>query len=142
MSGVGIMALAGIVVRNGILLVEFTDLLISQGMELKKAVSEAAKTRMTPVILTALAATLGLIPLAVGLNIDFVTLFNSFDPHIFFGGDNAAFWKPLSWTMIFGLIFGTFLTLFLVPVMYLISARLKERLLKRKVQEELAADSH
>lgn len=142
MSGVGIMALAGIVVRNGILLVEFTDLLISQGMELKKAVAEAAKTRMTPVILTALAATLGLIPLAVGLNIDFVTLFSEFNPHIFFGGDNAAFWKPLSWTMIFGLIFGTFLTLFLVPVMYLISARLKERLLKRKAHEELVTDSH
>lgn len=142
MSGVGIMALAGIVVRNGILLVEFTDLLISQGMEVKKAVAEAAKTRMTPVILTALAATLGLIPLAVGLNIDFVTLFSEFNPHIFFGGDNAAFWKPLSWTMIFGLIFGTFLTLFLVPVMYLISARLKERLLKRKAHEELIADSH
>lgn len=128
MSGVGIMALAGIVVRNGILLVEFTDLLISQGVELKEAIIEAAKTRMTPVLLTAMAATLGLVPLAVGLNIDFVTLFTEFNPHIFFGGDNAAFWAPLSWTMIFGLIFGTFLTLFLVPVMYLLSARLKVRL--------------
>lgn len=128
MSGVGIMALAGIVVRNGILLVEFTDLLISQGVQLKEAIIEAAKTRMTPVLLTAMAATLGLVPLAVGLNIDFVTLFTEFNPHIFFGGDNAAFWAPLSWTMIFGLIFGTFLTLFLVPVMYLLSARLKARL--------------
>jgi multidrug efflux pump len=128
MSGVGIMALAGIVVRNGILLVEFTDLLLAQGMELKTAIIEAAKTRMTPVILTAMAATLGLIPLAVGLNIDFVTLFTEFNPHIFFGGDNVAFWGPLSWTMIFGLIFGTFLTLFLVPVMYLIRTRLKERI--------------
>jgi multidrug efflux pump len=127
MSGVGIMALAGIVVRNGILLVEFTDLLISQGVELKEAIIEASKTRMTPVILTAMAATLGLIPLAVGLNIDFVTLFTEFNPHIFFGGDNVAFWGPLSWTMIFGLIFGTFLTLFLVPVMYLLTTRLKER---------------
>lgn len=141
MSGVGIMALAGIVVRNGILLVEFSDLLVSQGMEVKKAIAEAAKTRMTPVILTALAATLGLIPLAVGLNIDFVTLFTDFNPHIFFGGDNAAFWKPLSWTMIFGLIFGTFLTLFLVPVMYLIAARLKERLLKKKAHDEIAEES-
>jgi multidrug efflux pump subunit AcrB len=119
MSGVGIMALAGIVVRNGILLVEFTDLLISQGMELKEAIIEAARTRMTPVLLTAMAATLGLIPLAVGFNIDFVTLFTELNPHIFFGGDNVAFWAPLSWTMIFGLIFGTFLTLFMVPVMYL-----------------------
>jgi len=128
MSGVGIMALAGIVVRNGILLVEFTDLLISQGVELKEAIVEASKTRMTPVLLTAMAATLGLVPLAVGFNIDFVTLFSEFNPHIFFGGDNAAFWAPLSWTMIFGLIFGTFLTLFLVPVMYLLSVNLKAKL--------------
>jgi multidrug efflux pump subunit AcrB len=130
MSGVGIMALAGIVVRNGILLVEFTDLLISQGVELREAIIEASKTRMTPVLLTAMAATLGLVPLAVGFNIDFVTLFTDFNPHIYFGGDNAAFWAPLSWTMIFGLIFGTFLTLFLVPVMYLLSVKLKARLMK------------
>lgn len=131
MTGVGLMALAGIVVRNGILLVEFTDLLISQGVELKEAIIEAAKTRMTPVLLTAMAATLGLVPLAVGFNIDFVELFTNFNPHIFFGGDNVAFWGPLSWTMIFGLIFGTFLTLFLVPVMYLLAARLKERVFKK-----------
>jgi len=129
------MALAGIVVRNGILLVEFTDLLISQGVELKEAIIEAAKTRMTPVLLTAMAATLGLVPLAVGFNIDFITLFTEFNPHIFFGGDNVAFWGPLSWTMIFGLIFGTFLTLFLVPVMYLMTARLKARIFKKKKQE-------
>ncbi len=130
MSGIGVMALAGIVVRNGILLVEFTDLLLSQGVELKEAIIEASKTRMTPVLLTAMAATLGLIPLAIGLNIDFVTLFTEFNPHIFFGGDNVAFWGPLSWTMIFGLIFGTVLTLFLVPVMYLLVARLKEKVFR------------
>ncbi len=138
MSGVGIMALAGIVVRNGILLVEFTDLLVSQGVELKEAITEAAKTRMTPVLLTAMAATLGLIPLAVGLNIDFVDLFTEFNPHIFFGGDNVAFWGPLSWTMIFGLIFGTFLTLFMVPVMYLLAARLKQRLFGKKTIEQVS----
>jgi len=138
MSGVGIMALAGIVVRNGILLVEFTDLLISQGVELKEAIVEASKTRMTPVLLTAMAATLGLIPLAVGLNIDFVTLFTEFNPHIFFGGDNVAFWGPLSWTMIFGLIFGTFLTLFLVPVMYLLVARLKARVFKNRTKTQVS----
>lgn len=120
MSGVGILALAGIVVRNGILLVEFTDLLISQGMPMKEAIVEASKTRMTPVLLTAMAATLGLIPLAVGLNIDFVTLFTELNPHVFFGGDNVRFWGPLSWTMIFGIIFGTFLTLIFVPTMYLV----------------------
>lgn len=130
MTGVGVMALAGLVVRNGILLVEFTDLLRSQGVELKEAIMEAAKTRMTPVILTTLAATIGLIPLAVGLNIDFVTLFTELNPHIFFGGDNVAFWGPLSWTMIFGLIFGTFLTLVLVPVLYLLTTKLEEKVFK------------
>ncbi|HMJ67276.1 MAG TPA: efflux RND transporter permease subunit [Cyclobacteriaceae bacterium] len=135
MVGVGIMALVGVVVRNGILLVEFTDLLRSQGMELREAIAEASKTRMTPVLLTAMAATLGLIPLAVGLNIDFVTMFTELNPHIFFGGDNAAFWGPLSWTMVFGLIFGTFLTLFVVPAMYLLTAKLKERVFRnRKVE--------
>jgi multidrug efflux pump subunit AcrB len=120
MSGIGIVALAGIVVRNGILLVEFTDLLIEQGMEVREAVIEAGRTRMTPVLLTATATMLGLIPLAVGLNMDFTTLFTEFNPHIYFGGDNVAFWGPLSWTMIFGLAFATFLTLILVPCMYLL----------------------
>lgn len=120
MSGIGIVALAGIVVRNGILLVEFTDLLIEEGMPIKEAVIEAGRTRMTPVLLTATATMLGLIPLAVGLNIDFTTLFTEFNPHLYFGGDNVAFWGPLSWTMIFGLAFATFLTLVLVPCMYLL----------------------
>lgn len=120
MSGVGIVALAGIVVRNGILLVEFTDLMMEQGMDIKEAIIEAGRTRMTPVLLTATATILGLIPLAVGLNIDFVTLFSEFDPKLYFGGDNVAFWGPLSWTMIFGLSFATFLTLILVPCMLLI----------------------
>jgi multidrug efflux pump subunit AcrB len=134
MTGVGIMALAGLVVRNGILLVEFIELLVLQGIPLREAIAEAAKTRMTPVMLTTIAATIGLIPLAVGLNIDFVTLFTEFNPHIYFGGDNVAFWGPLSWTMIFGLLFGTVLTLILVPVMYLLTYKLKERVSKKKIR--------
>ncbi len=133
MTGIGIVALAGIVVRNGILLVEFTDLLREQGMELREAIIEAGKTRMTPVLLTATATMLGLIPLAVGLNIDFVKLFTELNPHIFFGGDSVAFWGPLSWTMIFGLSFATFLTLVLVPAMYLISERFKLKMKKQPV---------
>ena len=129
MTGIGIVALAGIVVRNGILLVEFTDLLRGQGMPLREAIIEAGKTRMTPVILTASATILGLIPLAVGLNIDFVTLFTELNPHLFFGGDSVAFWGPLSWTMIFGLSFATFLTLILVPVMYLLGFNMKWKVL-------------
>jgi multidrug efflux pump len=118
MCGLGFVALAGLVVRNGILLVEFADMLMKQGSSALDAAIEAGKIRMTPVILTAIAAILGLIPLAVGFNIDFVTMFSKLNPHIFFGGDSVAFWGPLSWTMIFGLSFATFLTLLLVPVMY------------------------
>lgn len=125
MMGIGIVALAGIVVRNGILLVEFADLKIEEGKSTYDAILEAGRTRMTPVLLTAAATTLGLIPLAVGLNIDFAELFTTFNPHIFFGGDSVAFWGPLSWTMIFGLIFATFLTLILVPVMYILVDKIK-----------------
>lgn len=128
MTGIGIVALAGIVVRNGILLVEFTDLLMEQGMPLKEAIIEAGKTRMTPVLLTATATMLGLVPLAVGFNIDFLSLLETGNPHIFFGGDSVAFWGPLSWTMIFGLSFATFLTLILVPCMYYLNETGKARL--------------
>ncbi|MVN21696.1 efflux RND transporter permease subunit [Mucilaginibacter arboris] len=135
MTGVGIIALAGVVVRNGILLVEFTDMLIEQGTSVHDAVVEAGHTRMTPVLLTATAAILGLIPLAVGFNIDFVGLFTHFEPHIHFGGDNVAFWGPLAWTMIFGLGFATIITLILVPCMYLIRVNLKNRLFGKKEKE-------
>lgn len=130
MVGVGIIALAGIVVRNGILLVEFTDSLREEGHSLKEALIEAGKARMTPVLLTATATMLGLIPLAVGLNIDFVTLFTELNPHIYFGGDNVAFWGPLSWTMIFGLSFATFLTLIMVPVMYILDEKITDRVIR------------
>jgi multidrug efflux pump len=130
MTGVGIIALAGIVVRNGILLVEFTEILLNGGMPLKEAIVEAGRTRMTPVLLTASATILGLIPLATGLNIDFIRLFTDGDPHIFFGGDNVAFFGPLSWTMIFGLAFATFLTLVLVPALLYLAESLKMRLIK------------
>ncbi|MCW3103276.1 MAG: acriflavin resistance protein [Bacteroidetes bacterium] len=127
MTMVGIIALGGVVVRNGILLIEFAEMSRAEGMSLYEATVEAGRTRMTPVILTATAAILGLIPLAVGLNIDFETLFASGNPQLYFGGDNVVFWGPLSWTMIFGLSFATLLTLLLVPAMYLMSERLKRK---------------
>lgn len=132
MSGIGIVALAGIVVRNGILLVEFMDLMLAEGMSPYDAILEAGRTRMTPVVLTATAAILGLIPLAVGLNIDFATLFTELNPHIYFGGDNVAFWGPLAWTMIYGLSFATFLTLIIVPVLCLLSFKFKAWLKSKK----------
>ena len=125
MTGLGIVGLAGIVVKNGILVIEFADELRSRGMKTREAVVQAGKTRIIPVMLTALAAILGFIPIAIGFNINFVTLFSELNPHIFFGGDNVAFWKPLSWTLIFGLIFAFFMTLFIVPGMYIIAERLR-----------------
>jgi len=124
-SGIGIVGLSGIVVKNGILVIEFADELRARGMKTREAVIEAGKTRIVPVLLTALAAILALIPLAVGFNINFVTLFTDLNPHIFFGGDNVAFWKPLSLTIIWGLMFAFFMTLLIVPAMYLIAERLK-----------------
>ncbi|MCY7422995.1 MAG: efflux RND transporter permease subunit, partial [Chitinophagaceae bacterium] len=125
MTGIGIVGLAGIVVKNGILVIEFADELRSRGMKTKEAVIKAGKTRIIPVLLTALAAILALIPLAIGFNINFITMFSELNPHIFFGGDSARFWKPLSWTIIFGLSFAFFMTLIIVPAMYLIAERLK-----------------
>lgn len=125
MMGVGIVALAGIVVRNGILLVEFTDKLRHEGMEVRDSIIEAGRIRMTPVLLTATAAILGLLPLAIGFNIDFATLLATGDPKIFLGGDSVAFWGPLSWTIIFGLGFATFITLVILPAMYLVGHNVK-----------------
>ncbi len=118
MTGLGIVALGGIVVRNGILIVEFIDSKKKEGMPTRRAIIEGGKTRITPVILTATATMLGLVPLAVGLNINFETIFTELNPHIYFGGDNVAFWGPLAWSIIFGLSFATFLTLMFVPALY------------------------
>jgi multidrug efflux pump subunit AcrB len=125
MTGLGIVGLAGIVVKNGILVIEFTDELRGRGMKTREAAIQAGKTRIIPVMLTAVAAILAFIPIAVGFNINFVTLFSELNPHIFFGGDNVAFWRPLSWTIIFGLAFAFFMTLIIVPAMYLIAERLR-----------------
>ncbi len=132
MTGLGIVALGGIVVRNGILIVEFADELKSRGYKTKQAIIEAGKTRITPVALTASATMLGLVPLAVGMNIDFITIFTELNPHLYFGGDSVAFWGPLSWTIIFGLSFATFLTLVFVPAMLLIDIQMKTKLKRRK----------
>ncbi len=132
MTGIGIIALAGIVVSNAIVLMDYMNLLklrkkrqlgladdatLEEETEVQCLV-EAGKTRLRPVLLTAITTLLGLLPLAVGLNIDFVSLFEHFDPKIYFGGDNVSFWGPISWTIIFGLTFSTFLTLLIVPAMY------------------------
>ncbi|WP_417600836.1 efflux RND transporter permease subunit [Owenweeksia hongkongensis] len=141
MTGIGIVSLAGIVVNNGIVLIDFIELSRSRQREakgvtgnheltdedLRTAIELAGKVRLRPVLLTAITTVLGLLPLAVGLNIDFIGMLSSYDPNIYFGGDNAVFWSPMAWTVIFGLVFATFLTLIVVPVMYLLFERLTRK---------------
>jgi multidrug efflux pump subunit AcrB len=132
MTGLGIVALGGIVVRNGILIVEFIDVLKERGMKTREAIVQAGLTRITPVILTATATILGLVPLAIGFNLNFVTMFTELNPQIHIGGDNVLFWGPLAWSIIFGLSFATFLTLIFVPGMYIIAYEMKVGLKRRK----------
>ena len=139
MTGLGVVALGGIVVRNGILIVEFIDAKKAEGMPTRRAIIEGGKTRMTPVILTATATMLGLVPLAVGLNINFATMFTELNPHIYFGGDNVAFWGPLAWSIIFGLSFATFLTLMFVPALYELDYAMKLKMKRRKNLKRIKA---
>lgn len=113
LTGMGVIAVAGIVVKNAIILIDFADLKLKDEPDknIRELLIEVGATRLTPVLLTAASTILGLLPLAIGINIDFQGLFSSFEPDIYFGGDSAMFWKPLAWTIIFGLTFATFLTL-------------------------------
>lgn len=138
-TGMGIISLAGIVVNNAIVLIDFINLLIkrkwqSLGLtsasdlspkQIKEAIIQGGATRLRPVLLTAITTILGLIPLAIGFNFNFFTLISELDPHFFLGGDNTAIWGPMAWTVIYGLVFATFLTLIVVPVMYWLAYRLK-----------------
>ncbi|WP_375581433.1 efflux RND transporter permease subunit [Marivirga tractuosa] len=139
MTMIGIISLAGIVVNNAIVLIDFIEiskankkLNLEEGESLtyemvKEAVMLAGKTRLRPVLLTAITTILGLIPLAIGFNFDFIQLFTSYDPDFYLGGDSVMFWEPICWTIIFGLTFATFLTLVIVPVMYLIANQLNAK---------------
>jgi multidrug efflux pump len=139
MTMMGIISLAGIVVKNGIVLMDFFVLLLDKKViemrvethddlsisDIKEVIIESGKSRLRPVLLTALTAVLGLIPLAIGLNFDFFGLITDLNPHLFMGGDNVIFWGPLAWTIIFGLTYATILTLVMVPVMFYLVKRVK-----------------
>ncbi len=140
MTMIGIISLAGIVVNNAIVLLDYTNLVMRRKLkengfdELEKignkkilhdSIVEGGKTRLRPVLLTAITTILGLLPLALGVNFNFATLFTEFDAQFYMGGDNTAFWGPMSWTVIFGLTFATFLTLIIVPIMYYLLNRFK-----------------
>ena len=144
MTGIGIISLAGIVVNNGIVLIDYIDLMrqkkrdelgYGEGAFLSikdeiECLVIAGKTRLRPVLLTAITTVLGLVPLAVGLNFDFITLYTHFEPDFSLGGESVAFWGPMSWTVIFGLTFATFLTLLIAPVMYMLTIRINYRIKK------------
>ncbi|WP_044262888.1 efflux RND transporter permease subunit [Saccharicrinis fermentans] len=146
MTGVGIVSLAGIVVNNGIVLIDYIDILRKEKKKEKglkeyqrlpmedevECIIKGGKTRLRPVLLTAITTILGLVPLATGFNFDFFGLLNELNPHIYFGGDNADFWSPMSWTVIFGLSTSTVLTLIMSPVMFLVAVRLRNRLFSEK----------
>ena len=145
-TGVGIISLAGVVVNNAIVLIDYINLLIrnksdDQGLlstdelpyhEIKNSIIKAGGTRLRPVLLTAITTVLGLIPLALGINFNFFTLISKLDPQYFSGGDNTAMWGPMAWTIIYGLTFATFLTLVVIPVMYWLAYRAKMLFVKRK----------
>ncbi len=153
MTGIGIVSLAGVVVNNAIVLIDYIEILkrqkrkelgLREGEFLPVAdatacVIEGGRTRLRPVLLTAITTVLGLIPLAVGLNINFSGLLKEFKPNLYFGGDMVIFWGPISWTVIFGLTFATFLTLVIVPVMYKITVNISKmintRVIKIRKQE-------
>ncbi|WP_372755743.1 efflux RND transporter permease subunit [Labilibaculum sp.] len=142
MTGIGIISLAGIVVNNGIVLIDYIDLLRKRkidkmdtkdpkyltALEEVDCIAQAGKTRLRPVMLTAITTILGLLPLALGMNFNFFTLFSEFNPYLSFGSDSTAFWGPMSWTVIFGLSFATFLTLVIAPVMFRLSTQIEHRL--------------
>ncbi|MGB0916814.1 MAG: efflux RND transporter permease subunit [Flavobacteriales bacterium] len=154
MTGIGIVSLAGIVVNNAIVLIDYIDLTRARRREelgmpegstlpLDQAIDcivEGGKTRLRPVLLTAITTVLGLLPLATGMNINFYTLLSELNPDIYFGGDNVAFWGPMAWTVIYGLSFATFLTLVVVPVMYLLVERVNIFMAKPELPEQPAAE--
>lgn len=149
MTMLGIISLAGIVVNNSVVLIDYTDILLRRRQEklgvnydallprkeVIEVVIQAGKARLRPVLLTAITTVLGLIPLATGLNIDFAGLFINFNPDIYTGGDNVLFWGPLAWTVIFGLTFATFLTLIIVPVCYYLVYRIKLKVYKNRIEK-------
>jgi multidrug efflux pump len=157
MTMVGIISLAGIVVNNGVVLLDYAQLLIDRKKneldlepsdyltteDLFESIVRAGKARLRPVLLTAITTILGLVPLAIGLNINFFTLFKDFDPNVYMGGDNVIFWGPLAWTVIYGLFVATFLTLIVVPILFFLSMQFK-MWLRRKVKsvnEDLDSES-
>lgn len=141
MTMIGIISLAGIVVNNAIVLIDYINLIIARkrkelnlnsseklsSSQLLECVVEGGKTRLRPVLLTAMTTILGLLPLALGININFKTLVTELNPNFYIGGENVAFWGPMGWAIIYGLTFATFLTLVVVPILYYLINKIKTK---------------
>ena len=141
MTMIGIISLAGIVVNNAIVLIDYINLTVKRKHQLLKldmgdklnsiqlieCVVEGGRTRLRPVILTAITTILGLLPLALGININFRTLLTELNPNFYIGGENVAFWGPMGWAIIFGLSFATFLTLVVVPILYYLINKIRTK---------------
>ena len=152
---VGIISLAGIVVNNGVVLLDYAELLINRKKQelnlddqdylekdiLYETIVRAGKARLRPVLLTAITTILGLVPLAIGLNINFFSFFKEFDADIYMGGDNVVFWGPLAWTVIYGLLVATFLTLIIVPVLFFLVTKFK-MWLREKIKKDTALETN
>ncbi|PID68979.1 MAG: copper transporter [Flavobacteriales bacterium] len=150
MTMMGIISLAGIVVNNGVVLLDYAQLLIDRKIvkrrldegeflsleEIFECIVHAGKARLRPVLLTAITTILGLIPLAIGLNINFFSLFRNFDAEIYMGGDNVVFWGPLAWAVIYGLVIATFLTLIMVPILFYFTNKIKYKIFNRRVKKQ------
>ena len=153
-TGVGIISLAGIVVNNAIVLVDYINLVIQRKREelgvphmllleksqIKEGIIQGGATRLRPVLLTAITTILGLVPLATGFNMNFFSLMTDLDPLIYIGGNTTSLWGPLAWTVIYGMTFATFLTLVVVPAMYYLAYRLKYLTERNGIQKKYASE--
>jgi multidrug efflux pump subunit AcrB len=121
MTGIGIIALAGVVAKNGIVLIDFINHLRQRGLPLREAVIEGGATRLRPVMLTAITAMIGLVPMATGKGFDFINF------QFIAKSESSLWWTPMAWAIFWGLFFNTILTLVVVPTLYYGWERLKAR---------------
>jgi multidrug efflux pump subunit AcrB len=121
MTGVGVISLAGVVVNNAIVLIDYINKLRERGLALKEAVISAGATRLRPVLLTAITTILGLIPMVTGVSFDFRHL------EISWVSESSQWWRSMAVVVIFGLIVATFLTLVVVPTLYSLISSMGEK---------------
>lgn len=133
MGGIGVIALAGIVVNNNIVLIDTYNDLRKEGQPPREALLRTGAQRLRPVVLTSLTTALGLMPMVIGVNINF------FDRSIVFGAPSTQWWTELSSAIAGGLVFATVLTLIVTPAMLMLGVKLGERRDRRRARRAAAA---